>query len=208
MRCLFTLLFPLILSLTLQGQSMERVKANIYQQLSTFPQEKVYLVTDKAAYVAGEQIWFRAFLTDAVAHLQDVPQSRYVYVDLIDPNGTLIKHHKIRPDDNGLFHNRMELDDDMAEGAYMIRAYTAYMHARPDYLFEKKVFIADPQSSLLSIEPTFTFIDNREVSVSFRFRNLKDSSFLSIETIKFKVGKPNLKNFLPDVRSHFVPIES
>ncbi|MCL2739208.1 MAG: hypothetical protein FWE30_07155, partial [Bacteroidales bacterium] len=57
---LFLLLCPL------QAQDAGDIVANIYRQLGMFPQEKVYLMTDKAAYVAGEYIWFRAFLTDAL----------------------------------------------------------------------------------------------------------------------------------------------
>ena len=185
----FALLFPL------NAQEPNNISANLYRQLQLFPQEKVYLMTDKAAYVAGEHLWFRAFLTDAFSHRLDIPQSRYVYVDLIAPDGEVVKQHKIRPDSNGVFHNRIELADDMVEGTYLLRAYTTYMRARTDYIFEKKVFIADPQSSVIAVEPQFTITRDRNVSVQFRFRDLRDSSFLRIETIKLKVGKGELEEF-------------
>ena len=111
---------------------------NIYRELRTFPQEKVYLMTDKAAYIAGEHIWFRVFLIDALSHRQDIPQSRYVYVDLIDPDGNIIKHHQIKPDSLGVFHNRIELRGELAEGTYLLRAYTAYMRSPADYFLKRK----------------------------------------------------------------------
>ena len=126
-----TLLFIVLISIRVQGQDADNIAFNLYQQFQLYPQEKVYLMTDKATYVAGEHIWFRAFLTDATAHLEDASLSRYVYVDLIDPNGMIVKHHMIR----------------------------------------------------------------RQVSVSFRFRDLRDSSFLSIETVMIKVGEGEFEEF-------------
>ena len=179
-----------------QGQSLgSTISSNVLQQLQSFPQEKIYLFTDKPAYVAGEHIWFRAFLTDATLHYPDISPSRYVYIDLIDPDGTILKHHMIRPDSSGVFHNRIELDYDMAEGAYTLRAYTAYMQAKPEYLFQKSIFIADPQSSAVAIEPQFTMTSDRQITVSFSFRDLKDSSLLSVETVKVKVGEADFQEF-------------
>ena len=195
MRLSFLTISALLFSmLSIKGQDVSNIPLNVFQQLRIFPQEKVYLITDKAAYVAGEQIWFRAFLTDAITHREDAALSRYVYVDLIDPNGDICKHHMIRPDSNGVFHNRIELDDNMAEGTYLLRSYTEYMRARPEYLFEKMVFIADPLSLSIAVEPEFSVTD-RKVSVLFRYRNLKDSSFLSVETVKIKVGASELMEF-------------
>jgi len=197
MRFFSIILVFLMSFLTGKGQSYDtdRVAMNLFNQLKIFPQEKVYLMTDKAAYVAGEYIWFRAFLTDAVFHREGASMSRYIYVDLIDPNGNILKHYMIRPDSNNVFHNRIELDDDMAEGTYLIRAYTTFMRSRAEYLFEKKLFIADPLSPFIAIEPQFSFNRDRQASVFFRFRNLKDSSFLSIESIKIKTDNAELQEF-------------
>ena len=195
MRCLFTLLALLGCLAPLSGQRDNNVVTNFYKQLILFSQEKVYVLTDKASYVAGEHIWFRAFLTDALTHRQDSPKSRYVYVDLIDPNGHIIKNHKIRPDSSGVFHNRMELDENLAEGNYMLRAYTAYMRARPDYLFEKIIFIANPASLKIDAEPSFSFEGDNQVSVSFQFRNAQDNSLLPVTSVGVKIGNAELQEF-------------
>ena len=36
------------------------------QQMSHFPQEKLYLQTDRGIYMSGETLWFRAHLVDAL----------------------------------------------------------------------------------------------------------------------------------------------
>ncbi|MCL2727029.1 MAG: hypothetical protein FWD56_01440, partial [Bacteroidales bacterium] len=195
MRYLTTILFFFAFLYPLKSQDVETLFANVYRQLSVFPQEKVYLMTDKAAYVAGEHIWFRAFLTDAITHREDIPHSRYVYVDLISPDGDILKHHQISPDSSDVFHNRIELDNDLAEGSYLIRAYTTYMKAKPDYLFEKKVYIAQPQSLTMAVEPQFTIARDRNVSVQFRFRNLIDSSFLTVDSVRIKTRGSELRAY-------------
>ena len=54
------------------------------KQLEVFPQEKIYVHTDKPYYISGEKIWFRAYIADAKSH-EPVSVSRYVYVKLINP---------------------------------------------------------------------------------------------------------------------------
>ena len=213
MRFIYIFLIHIAFWLPLKSQTVEDITSNLYRQLQRFPQEKLYLLTDKTTYVAGEHIWFRAFLTDAILHCENAAISRYVYIDLIDPEGNICKHHLIHPDSNNVFHNRIELDDDMAEGTYRMRAYTSYMRSKPEYFFEKKLFIADPQSPLIAVEPQFTITGKRKVSVLFRFRNLLDSSFLPIEHVKikgrdtkfktFSTGRPISFRVHPDKDKHF-----
>ena len=56
--------------------ALDNVVSNISNQLSVFPQEKIYLHTDKPYYITGEKIFFRAFLLDAFSNKLAL-QSRY-----------------------------------------------------------------------------------------------------------------------------------
>jgi hypothetical protein len=47
----------------------DTVTDNFTRQLLAYPQEKVYLQTDKAHYLSGETIWFLATVVDALFHL-------------------------------------------------------------------------------------------------------------------------------------------
>ena len=132
----------------LHAQTAFDIKPNLLTQLMVSPQEKVYIHTDKASYVSGETIWYRIYLVDAVLHTSGLALSRYVYVDLIDPMGIILSHSMIRPDEDDCYHNSIVLDGDLPEGYYMIRAYTRHMLNNPDYLFEKKVFVSDPNPIL------------------------------------------------------------
>jgi hypothetical protein len=138
-----------------QSQDLNPLEEKIYRQIQSFPQEKIHIHTDKTTYVSGEKIWYRAFLVDALLHSPSYA-SRYVYVELITPVGELVSRDKIRPDSDSLFHNNISLPEDLAEGMYLIRAYTNFMRNRPDYFFEKKVFVADPHFSDINVIPQFT----------------------------------------------------
>ena len=45
--------------------------------------EKLYLHLNQPYYVAGDTMWFKAYLTDAVSHRPDT-LSNFIYVDLAD----------------------------------------------------------------------------------------------------------------------------
>ena len=73
--------------------SLMKYAGNIHQFNNIFPQEKVYLQFDNTSYYSGETIWFKAFVVNA-SSLQR-PESRVLYVDLISPDGTLLKQEKL-----------------------------------------------------------------------------------------------------------------
>lgn len=121
--------------------TLESVQDSILQQLVLYPQEKIHLHLDRNIYVPGERIWFKAYIVDALTHVSD-SKSRFVYVELINPQDSLIQRVKIRPDEQNLYHGHLFLSDLIAEGYYTIRAYTRYMqNLGNDYFFQKNIYI-------------------------------------------------------------------
>ena len=119
----------------------EAVQDSIITQLGLYPQEKIHLHTDRAMYVSGEKIWFRAYAVDAFSH-RSPTDSRYAYVELISPADSLAYRVMVSLDEHGLFHGNIFLSDNMPEGEYTLRAYTRYMeNAGDDYFFRKPVRI-------------------------------------------------------------------
>jgi hypothetical protein len=194
MRIVFTVVFY-VFATTLFGQEtnvnqdINPVEEKLLQQLKVFPQEKIHIHTDKSTYVAGEKIWYRAYVVDAVLNRPSYV-SRYVYVELISPAGELVSLDKIRPVDS-MFHNNISLAEDLPEGTYMIRAYTNFMRNRPDYFFEKKVFIADPQSAAIHIIPKFEITDKRgSLKIEFHRYGQMD---VDVENLKIRVDTGKIK---------------
>ena len=113
-------------------------------QLKIFPQEKIYLHTDKPHYISGERIWFRAHVADAATHFP-VAYSRYVYVELFNSHDSIVSRVKIR-EDAGAYHGYLPIPDDAPEGDYTMRAYTAFMLNLDEHYFSTKpVYIVNPQ---------------------------------------------------------------
>lgn len=128
--------------------SLMKYAGNIHQFNNIFPQEKVYLQFDNTSYYSGETIWFKAFVVNA-SSLQR-PESRVLYVDLISPDGTLLKQEKLMIVAGQADGSFALLDGSTAQarelrgvvgypsGFYEIRAYTNYMqNFGPEALFTR-----------------------------------------------------------------------
>ena len=127
-------------------------KSHFDRQLRIFPQEKIYLHTDKPYYISGEHIWFRAHLVDAVTHIP-FSASQYVYVELINPLDSVVTRVKVRKDE-GAYHGYLPIPDSIPEGDYTLRAYTTFMRSQDEnYFFTKTVYIGDTQASTSQPSP-------------------------------------------------------
>jgi len=165
--CLF-----LSLSVSAYGQRSipDSLKYLFLKQLTVFPQEKIYLHTDKSYYITGEKIWFRAYLVDAVTHVP-FPASRYVYVELFNPLDSLISRVKIR-NDNNAYYGHINIPPDIPEGDYTIRAYTTFMLNQDEHYFcTKTVRIGNPDYWLVHVEKKFSFGEDGTTNVDFSFIN-------------------------------------
>ncbi|MDP4208818.1 MAG: TonB-dependent receptor [Bacteroidota bacterium] len=131
------------------------------KQSSYYPQEKIYVHTDKTSYVSGEPIWLRVHLVDALL-LKQANASRYVYVELLNPLSVIVKRVMLRPDSMGYFYGNVKLDESLPEGAYMLRVYTKFMQNQgEDYFFRKSVYVIDPLSAEIAPEINFHVDDHK-----------------------------------------------
>ena len=189
---LFLTLQCLIVTGLVFGQEVGDIENSILKQLQAFPQEKIYLHTDKSTYVSGEKVWYRAYLVDAILHLPNSP-SRYIYVELVSPAEELIIRDKIRPSTDSAFHNRIDLPENLPEGSYLIRAYTNFMRNREDYFFEKKIFVADPMSSTIYVEPEFV-INNKKGKLKLNVRDYNNET-VEIKNANIRIDTGKMKKY-------------
>lgn len=121
-----------------------------------FPQEKAYLHLDKPYYIAGDTLWFSAYLAEGSVHFAD-SASQVLYVDLIDKrSGKNIALRRVKLN-GGIGNGDIILNDDLPKGAYTIRAYTNWMrNFQEDFFFHKDIYLfndnvekpANPASAL------------------------------------------------------------
>jgi hypothetical protein len=119
---------------------LDTLKARLDRSLTLLNPQKVYLHLDKPFYVGGEMIWLSVYLVDAIQHGL-YPGSQVLYVDVISPEGQLVKQHKIK-----VFEGRAAgdilLPATLSTGNYRLRAYTQWMrNAHPDFFYDKPLEI-------------------------------------------------------------------
>ncbi len=88
-----------------------------------YPQEKVYLLYDKDSYLAGEHIWFSAFVFEGYNRSLI---STNLTLELYDGKKTLLTRKNI-PLFEGEGQGSFSLSDSLPEGIYFIRGYTQWM---------------------------------------------------------------------------------
>lgn len=174
----------------------DSVELRMEQQLQNFPQEKIYVQTDKAGYLSGERIWFRAHMVDALTH-QPLFLSRYIYVELLGPLDDLVRRVKIRPDSIGAYSGYIDLEDDLAQGTYTLRAYTQYMRNRSEaFFFRRHIQVLDPFS--LQLEPLVSFdVQKNDVHLSLQFIDRQQNDTILPEVVTAKIGHKAMKTLKP-----------
>ena len=169
-----SLLFLSILKLSIfsgYGQSA-RTEAGMdsislyFEGLRSQQQEKLWLHLNQPYYAAGDTIWFRAYLVDAMTHRRDT-LSNFIYVDLFDRAKRLVASRKIKRDSLG-FANCLPLPDTLASGEYTLRANTGWMlNFDHDGFFQKNISIGQ---ELSKVNHSVVYTDKRMI---VRFSDLR-----------------------------------
>jgi hypothetical protein len=84
--------------------------------------DHLYLHLDREAYTAGENIWFRAYIHDDSMMVN----STSLHVELIGDSGKIIQK-KIFPIAEGFSFGQLEIDKNLRQNIYFLRAYTPEM---------------------------------------------------------------------------------
>lgn len=112
----------------------------------TYAAEKVYLQTDRAQYVAGDTLWFKAWLVDASRHTPTAP-SQTLYVNLLDSTGGVRVSQMLHIDSTGQGPGSITLPASLSGGTYQLLAYTNWMrNSGDDFLFRKRIRIESGNS--------------------------------------------------------------
>ncbi len=109
-----------------------------YRQILPF--EKLYLHTDQSVYEPGNNIWFRAYLTDDY-HRPVISMYNWTQVQLLDPQGQVIQTLNLSQRSEQLF-GAIFLNPGLSGGVYTLRAATNRMfNFGEDAFYEKKILI-------------------------------------------------------------------
>lgn len=102
---------------------------------AAYTQQKLYLHTDRPYYVAGERLYFKAYITD-IYSLLPTGKNELIYVSLRQ-NGVETLSAKIITD-RGLGSGSIELPKELLSGNYELVAHTNWMKNFDEQFFFKK----------------------------------------------------------------------
>lgn len=118
---------------TLPESAVQQIGVALKKYTEEYPQEKIYIHTDRPYYLAGETIWLKAYTTAGTTQ-QLSTISNTVYVELLNSDNSIIEKFMLRAE-NGLGNGELELPGNLESGTYLLRAYTNWMRN-----FDEKFF--------------------------------------------------------------------
>ncbi len=142
-----------------------------FNVFTTYPQEKLYLHLDKPYYAAGENVFFKAYLTEAIRHTSQA-RSNFIYVELLDGSDHVVLRKKIKRDESG-FQGSLQLVPDIPAGNYYIRAYTHWMqNLDKEYFYSRQLRIGNAlDRSILSTISYTVSEEGDKCQATVRFTN-------------------------------------
>jgi hypothetical protein len=138
---IISVVFALMSCLGMAAQKIEPALNSLNTQSAT---EKIYIHYDKEYYVAGETIWFKAYL-----YTNGLPStlSNNFYLQLIGIDGKIISNKKY-PVQGATIKGDIELPNSLPQGYYHIRALTpGILNSSHDFLYSKNLFVFNPSST-------------------------------------------------------------
>lgn len=140
-----------------------------------YPQEKVHLHMDKPYYAIGDDIWFKAYVTNTKTQGPST-LSKILYVELINEKDSVKKQLKL-PIMGGITWGDFKLTDSLGEGNYRIRAYTKYMrNFGTDFFFDKTIKIGNSWANKVFTNTQYAFVkenntDKINATIHFEDKN-------------------------------------
>jgi hypothetical protein len=103
-----------------KAQSLDSTLA---RYASNYQQEKTWLHYDKAAYAAGETIWFKAYIMEG---LYPAGETKTFYVDWVGDNGEVLSH-TVSPVVEGSATGQFDIPENYNGNFVHVKAYTKWM---------------------------------------------------------------------------------
>jgi hypothetical protein len=157
------------------------------------PQEKVYLHLDKPNYLAGEDIWFKAYVINAGdSRLSKL--SGVLHVELLNSNDSLLQYRKLALL-NGLGAGDFKLADGLPAGDYRIRAYTRLMqNLGPEFFYTKSIHVADASGKLVFATAKYSYLQQKtgyQVNAMLTFKDKQGKPY-AVKEVSYQVQQADL----------------
>ncbi len=123
---LFVLLSGFI---SVQGQTIQQLSRKLTLYEDKYPEESVYLQTDRSTFAPGDIVWFSAYITQELGN-RPALASRDLFVSLIDKDSLEVVHI-LFPVSNYKSSGSFDIPEQVTPGHYLLVAYTSWMKNTP-----------------------------------------------------------------------------
>jgi len=196
---------------------------------NVFLHEKVFVHTDRSFYVAGEVMWFKAYVVNAATG-KPLPFGKVLYAEVVNSSQQPVLQTKIALNDangDGSFY----LPFSLVSGNYIFRAYTNFMkNGSPGEFFQKEITIVNTSrnSEVKAAKPSTNYsaaffpeggnlVNGLKSVVAFKVSNSdgkgveadgivvdqNNDTIAEIQSLKFGMGK---FSFLPEAGKQYSAI--
>ncbi len=162
-------------SLVAQQSAQKKISETYRMYNNILPQEKMYVHTDRTLYKPGENIWFKAYPTNADNTTST--QSPVVYAELINPRGS-VERKLTLVRQNGVFKGDFNINQNAPGGIYKIKVFTNWMKNSEDPHFEKEITVQGVVLPRLLMKLDFekdAYGPDDQVTAELDLRSLDDS---------------------------------
>ncbi|WP_457127091.1 hypothetical protein [Mucilaginibacter sp. HD30] len=155
------IVFSIIATLGAKAQGLIELKTNIENYKKNVLHEKLYLHVNKDFFITGEILWFKVYNVEGASHVP-LDLSKVAYIELLDSKHVSVLQTKVTLK-NGQGSGSVYLPASIANGNYLIRAYTAWMkNFDADSFFEKAITVVN-----LSQQPERATLSASDFDVQF-----------------------------------------
>lgn len=161
---------------SLSAQTMQDTIIARFGLYEKIPQEKLYLHLDKPFYGAGEKIWFKGYLVNAITHQDNAP-SNFIITELINRSDSIVERKKIRRDSLG-FHNAFTLPPTLPAGDYYLRGYSNWMlNEEPEFLYSRNLKIGNSIDNTIVSTIEYQQEDDTHYTAKVKFTSNTQEAF-------------------------------
>lgn len=130
-----------------QQNPLDKLVNNFETAWKTGLREKIYVHTDRQAYLSGEVLWFKIYVTDGSdGHLLNL--SKIAYVELLDKENKPVLQAKVSLS-GGMGDGSLLLSTSIPTGQYRFRIYTRWMRNNsPEEYFSKTISLINTHQTL------------------------------------------------------------
>jgi hypothetical protein len=148
-----TVLAVIVYAFTIIDPGVQTITGKLEQFRKKYPQEKVYLHTDKPFYSVGDTLYYKAYIVNAENNYPSAI-SHILYIDLINSRHE-VQQTSMLPTEDGISWGSITLSDSLPEGPYRLRAYTSWMRNFDEaYFFTKTVPVGNALSGKINAAGT------------------------------------------------------